>query len=180
MKVYTSIAEKQKSQLCVALGFFDGIHKGHKKVISETVKLKRFGLIPTVFTFEESPKSIIFKLKEKQITDNESKKEKIENLGIEVLYMIDFKKIMNYTPEQFVEKILKEKLNAKYLVCGFNYHFGIGGIADAKKLKEIAERFEIKTKIIKPILYKCSPVSSTRIREAIKNNDLSSANNMLK
>lgn len=180
MKVYTSIDEEQKSQLCVALGFFDGIHKGHRKVISETVKLKCLGLTPAVFTFEESPKSIIFKVKEKQITNNKAKKEKIENLGIEILYMIDFKKIMNFTPEQFVEKILKEKLNAKYLVCGFNYHFGIGGVADAKKLKEIAEKFEIKTKIVKPILYKCVPVSSTRIREAIKNSDFSSVNSMLK
>ena len=97
MKVYTSITEEQKSQLCVALGFFDGIHKGHRKVISETVKLKRLGLTPAVFTFEESPKSIIFKVKEKQITDNKAKKEKIESLGIEILYMIDFKKIMNFT-----------------------------------------------------------------------------------
>ena len=57
--------------------------------------------------------------------------------------------------------------------------FGKGGVGDANKLKEFCKEYEIKTKIIKPVLYKRIPISSTRIRKAIKENDTKSANEML-
>ena len=69
MKIYTNL-EKQITPLCVALGYFDGIHKGHQKVIRSAVELKKQGLIPTVFTFNQNPKSIIFGTPEHRITDD--------------------------------------------------------------------------------------------------------------
>lgn len=163
----------------MALGYFDGIHIGHKKIILETVKLKGQNLIPTVFTFSKNPKMIISKTPENNIFTKKEKEEKLKNLGIEILYTVNFLKIKNLSPEKFVKKILHEKLNTKIAICGFNYHFGRGGTADAEDLKNICTDFGIDVKIIKPVLYKKTPVSSTRIRNAIKENNILEINHML-
>ncbi len=178
MKIYTNL-EKQLSPLCVALGYFDGIHKGHQKVITAAVKLKKHGFIPTVFTFNQNPKSIIFGTPEHRITDEKLKEKILEEMGIEILYKVDFENLRNLSAENFVKEVLHEKLNAKYVVCGFNYHFGKNGIADAYDLKRICLDYEIKTKIASPVLYKHEPISSTRIRKALLNNDSESVSQML-
>ena len=108
------------------MGYFDGIHIGHKKVISETVKLKSQNLTPTVFTFSQNPKMIISKIKENNIFTKKEREEKLKNLGIEILYTVNFLKIKNFSPEKFIKKILYEKLNTKVAICGFNYNFGQG------------------------------------------------------
>ena len=79
-----------------------------------------------------------------------------------------------------MRNILKEKLNVKCAVCGFNYHFGKGGVAGAEDLKKICKEFDIKTYIVKPVLYKSKPISSTRIRKAIKFNNISQITDMTK
>ncbi len=171
---------KSENPSAVALGYFDGIHKGHQKVISKAVSLKKFGLKPTVFTFSKNPKSILSNTIENRIMNVQEKENAIEKLGIEELYIIDFQKIMNLTPEEFVKDILYKKLNAYSVVCGFNYHFGKGGYSNAEDLRKICKNYNIKTYIIKPVLYKSKPISSTRIRQAIKFNDISQVTNMTK
>ena len=178
MKIYTSL-QKQTLPLSIALGYFDGVHKGHKKVIEETVNLKSEGVVPTVLTFSENPKTFISGIKYAQLTDAPTKQKIFSDLNIEILYTIDFNTIKDMPPEEFVKNILKETLNAKYVVCGFNYHFGKNGKADAVTLKNLCLDVGIETKIINPILYKCEPISSTRIREALKNKDSFNAENML-
>lgn len=178
MKIYTSL-QKQSLPLCVALGYFDGIHKGHRKVISKTLKYKSLGLVPSVFTFSESPRATLSGIPENRIIDNITKQNILENIGIEILYMIDFRTICNLSAEEFVRDILKDTLNTKYVVCGFNYHFGKNGTADANMLRKLCSNYGIKTKIIRPVLYKRRPISSTRIREAIKNNDNTNVYRML-
>lgn len=178
MKIYTKL-EKQTEPTAVALGYFDGVHIGHRKVIEQTVKFKKHGLTPTVFTFSHSPKSIISGIPEQTITSLDKKKELLESLNVEKLYIIDFLEIYKLSPDDFVKKILVEKLNAKAVVCGFNYHFGSGGYADAEDLKNLCLRYEVETKIIKPVLYQQKPISSTRIKEALKSKNVVSAKNML-
>lgn len=178
MKIYTSL-QKQNLPLCVALGYFDGVHKGHRKVISKTLKYKSVGLTPSVLTFNESPRAILSDTTENRITDNITKQNILEKIGIEILYMIDFRTVCNLSAEKFVGDILNSTLNAKYVVCGFNYHFGKSGTADANTLKKLCSNYGIKTKIIRPVLYKHRPISSTRIREAILNNDKTNTYKML-
>ncbi len=178
MKIYNYLTTQTKP-LSLALGYFDGIHKGHQKVISQAVKLKSLGLTPSVFTFNQNPKSILFGTPENRIISVSEKNKVLEDMRIEVLYTIDFQEIMNLSPEDFVGEVLHKKLNVKYAVCGFNYHFGKGGIADAATLSEICSKYGIKTKIVKPILYKHKPISSTRIRNAISHEDSKDVLNMI-
>lgn len=178
MKIYNTL-EKQHHPTSVSLGYFDGIHIGHRKVIEKTVELKKHGLTPTVFTFSHSPKSIISGIPEQRIISLDEKKEVLANMGVEILYIIDFLKICKLSPEEFVNRVLNQMLNAKAVVCGFNYHFGFGGSADASDLKTLCLKYDIKAKIIKPVLYQRKPISSTRIRTALKSKDMINAKNML-
>lgn len=178
MKIYNSLII-QKKPLSIALGYFDGIHKGHQKVISWAVKLKNLGLTPAVLTFNQSPKSVLFGYPENKIISTEEKNKILESMNIELLYSVDFEQIRDLSPNEFVREILSKKLNVKYAVCGFNYHFGKDGIADATALKEICRDYGIKTKIVKPVLYKNKPISSTRIRTAISQKDDKDACNMI-
>ena len=179
MKIYNTL-ERQEIPTAVALGYFDGIHIGHQKVLKKTVKFKKEGLAPTVFTFSSNPKSEIMKSPEKKIFSTAEKQGAMQNLGIEIMYISDFLKIKNMSAEQFVREILFKTLNAKAVVCGFNYHFGAGGIADAMDLKKICLDYGIKSKIINPVLFNKSPVSSTRIRKALAEGNTFELQNMLK
>lgn len=179
MNIHTELIESENPS-AVALGYFDGIHKGHQKVISKAVSLKKFGLKPTVFTFSKNPKAILSNTAENRIMNTQEKESAIEKLGIEELYIVDFKKIMNLNPKEFVKDILYKKLNAYSVICGFNYHFGKGGYSNAEDLRKICKHYNIKTYIIKPVLYKSKPISSTRIRQAIKFNNISQVANMTK
>jgi len=178
MKIYYNL-ENLCCDSAVALGYFDGLHLGHQKVISKAAKYKKYGLTPVVFTFSENPKCILKHTDEKRIYSQDKKERKIKNLGVEILYIVDFLSVYNLSPQKFVEEILLKKLGAKLLTCGFNYHFGKGGKADANDLKNIAEKYSIKTEIIKPVLYEEEPISSTRIRNALSSNNVNSVKNML-
>lgn len=179
MIVYKNF-EIQNMPTAVALGYFDGVHIGHQKVIRQTVRLKKKGVIPTVFTFSNNPKAIANRFQEKRITSVERKISIMENLGIEIMYIVDFLKVKNMFPEQFVRDILFKTLNAKYVVCGFNCHFGNNGNADASDLKKICAQYGILVKVVKPVLFNDSPVSSTRIRESLMVENLSDAEFMMK
>lgn len=179
MKVYNAL-EKQSLPTAVALGYFDGVHIGHQKVLKKTVKFKKNNLIPTVFTFSSNPKSEIMKTPEKKIFSMAEKQSAMENLGIEIMYVTDFLKIKNMSAEQFVREILFKTLNAKVVVCGFNYHFGAGGISDATDLKRICMDYGITTKIVNPVLFNKTPVSSTRIRKALMEGNAFDLQNMLR
>lgn len=179
MEILSEIKNENRRETAVALGFFDGLHLGHKKVIKKALYFKNKGLTPTVFTFSQNPKAILSGDNILQIMDIDEKVQQLEKMGIELFYAVDFLKVKNLTPEEFVKNILLEKLHAKAVVCGFNYHFGCGGAAGAEDLKKICKKYDIKTYIVKPVLYKKEVISSTRIRNALKNNDFQKANIML-
>ena len=179
MKIYDKITNENLEQKDVALGFFDGLHLGHKKVIKKTIHFKNKGLTPTVFTFSQNPKSILSNKNIIQIMSTKEKEDKLEKMGAELLYIVDFSVIRNMSPEKFVKEVLFKRLNAKIAVCGFNYHFGRGGTAGAEDLKKICKEYGIKTYIVKPVLYKKEIISSTKIRNAIIKKDFQKANDML-
>ena len=105
----------------VSLGFFDGIHKGHQKIIKKAVDNKN--AVSTVFTFNQNPLQNLKGTAPARIITNEQKINLLNEIGVELLLSVDFKKVKNLTAEEFVKKVLVEKLNAKYVYCGFNFTF---------------------------------------------------------
>ncbi len=178
MQTFFEIVQEENFT-AVALGFFDGIHMGHRKVLSSAVAEKQNGLLPLCFTFEQSPKSVISGQATESIVSYDTKLELMENMGIEHLYMCDFKAYMDIEPEDFVEKILIGKLKAKKLFCGFNYRFGKQGRGDTAMLSQICKKHGAEVCVVSPVEYEGEVVSSTLIRALIKDGEIARANTLL-
>lgn len=174
---YTKTVPQEKT--AVALGLFDGVHIGHQDVIKCAVSYQSLGMSPAVFTFKT--KSLTSKRSSsiEYLLNEDVKIEHLSLLGVEYLFSPDFTEVMELTAEQFVITILKQRLNARVVVCGEDFTFGCGGDANAKDLAEICERHGILCVII-PLTYLDGfPISSSLIRYEIKEGNISKANSML-
>lgn len=178
MKIFNSFTPCAE-QTAVALGYFDGVHLGHRAVIAPAVSEKNNGLSALVMTFEQSPSSVIKGTKQENITDKAEKRRLIEQTGADMLYCVDFNATKDITPQEFVTKILRDTFNAKKVFCGFNYHFGKNGNGDSRTLMELCKKEGITVSSIPPVVIDGDVVSSTRIRGLIKSGDIKSANKLL-
>lgn len=169
----------EKSNTAIALGFFDGLHKGHRNVISLAAAEKKNGLTPVCFTFSKSPKSILNGTSTNALMTNDDKIKTLEKLGIERTYQADFKKIMNTTAHDFVQKILIDTLKAKKLFCGFNYRYGKNGEGNAETLKNYCESNGIELTVVPAQESEGEVVSSTLIRKLIADGNVKKANELL-
>lgn len=164
----------QKQKTAVAIGLFDGVHLGHQQVISTCFKFKGTDVNPCVLTFEHLNKN-----SSKVIFPEEIKTKKIKALGINDIIKLDFLEIKNLSAVEFVRDILSKKLNAQFVVCGYDFKFSKGKNADAKDLEKIASEFGIKVEIVPPFEIDDARVSSTNIRELLQNGKIEQANILL-
>ncbi len=163
-----------------ALGYFDGVHRGHQAVIREAVNYARqHGLVSAVFTLQQSPRTVLFGEKPKGIITQDEKLQRLEALGVERVYLIDFRTIRHITAEDFVTDILLGCFHARHTGCGFNYHFGSGAKGDGTVLSQLAQKHGITETTQPQLCYDGLPISSTRIRQCIAEGDIPSANAML-
>jgi len=165
----------------VAIGNFDGVHYGHKKLINETIKAARENSKKAVvFTFEKHPLEFLFPgRKFDYINTNEEKLYLLESLGVDVVIMQKLdKNFLEYTPLEFV-RILKNKLKVKEIFVGFNFSFGKGGLGTAEDLEYLAEIHNIKVNELPPVTLDGELVSSSAIRKKIANSDFDGAIKLL-
>ncbi len=178
MQVFNSI-KKTEYSTSLALGFFDGVHLGHVDVIKKAVENASDTVKSAVLTFSKSPSATLTNEKKELLTTNEEKFRLFEKLGVDVVFCIDFCGIKDMTAEEFIRNILCDKLNASFISTGYNYHFGKGGNADVQVLKNLCVPLSITVHSSSPVMYNDEAISSTRIRECIKNGDMKSASEML-
>ena len=179
MQYITDNTQFKINKTAVALGFFDGVHLGHRRVISSVVNMESKGYTPLVYTFSKSPKSILNNSNAEYLTDNKRKAELLDSLGVKYLCEADFTSIKNLSPDKFVYDILYKSLNAGVVSCGFNYHFGINGTGDADTLIYECNKYNIRVNIIEPVILNNTVISSSRIKQEIKLGNISLANEML-
>lgn len=174
------LPEKIKKQgTAVALGYFDGIHLGHKTVLDTALYYaQKDNLVPVVMLFDVHPKKLISGEVPPTLTTEENKRKMLEKMGFTVV-PFDFGEVMNYSPEEFVEKILIETLNVQVVSCGFDYHYGKGGKGTAQTLGEELGKKGIKVFSKEPVVLDNEVVSSTLIRTLISLGDVEKANIML-
>ena len=167
--------------LSVALGTFDGIHRGHKELIKNAILTsKELGIASAVLTFDNHPLKILKPdANIKIITNNKMKAEIIESLGIDYLIFVKFtKELASIDEKKFIE-ILVNKYKCKALTCGYNYTYGKFGHGNISTLKSHKKEFHYKLSILDKITYDGNDISSSLIRHKIETGNMQGANNLL-
>ena len=160
----------------VAMGFFDGIHIGHRAVIEGAVEWARaHGAAPAVFTFHQPTDS---RMKGRRLLATEEKHALVENLGVEYYLCPDFEEIRAMTPEQFVRGIVQD-CQARALFCGENFTFGAKAAGTPDLLRRLCAPLGVEVVVVPMTQFEEKPVSSTRIRTALEGGDIPAANAML-
>ena len=166
---------ENKNGIALALGTFDGFHIGHKRVIENAIASNRK---PKVLLFNEHPQKVLKKKSPGELITETDKIKLLEAWGVEPV-ILNFGDIMSLTYEEFFYEIIVKKIGASVLSCGFNYHFGSKALGNTENLKALCEKENIELLVSEPVEYMGEPVSSTRIRNAIRNGNIEDANNML-
>lgn len=163
----------------VALGNFDGIHLGHRQVIAPV--LENDGIArTTVVTFSPHPKEFFTGEPRSLLTPQEEKVLHLEAIGVQQLVLLPFnRELAKLTPQQFVEEILVNQLQARQVSVGADFCFGHRRTGTADDLKAIAATFGIGVTIVPLLLFQGKRISSSAIREALLSGDLQTANRML-
>lgn len=178
MQIFEDFTELK--DLCLGLGFFDGVHKAHQTIIKTVVKkAQENGLKSAIITFEKAPLSYLNKnIKCKYLENNFKKAREIEELGVDYLFFIDFEKIKNLTAMEYLV-LLNKYFSPKYIVTGFNNDFGVEAKGNPAFLKENQADFGYKYIEIAPQMIDSHLISSSEIRNLIKVGEIEMANKYL-
>lgn len=185
MRIFNSLEEIERSNIestAVSVGNFDGVHRGHREIIENTVKTAGIaGHKSAVFTFAQHPKNVMAGENViKKIVTTEDKIRLIEDMGVDYLFNIPFtEEIQKTSAYDFIGEILIGKFHMKELCCGFNYRFGYMGAGDLELLLEAAVKCEFGLHIIPPYRVDGEVVSSTLIRQCIADGNIEKCNKLL-
>ena len=178
MKIFKDLAKIE--DVSVGLGFFDGVHKGHKTLINELVSTtKSEGAKSLVVTFKKSPAEKFYN-NVVYLNTLREKEELISELGVDYLVELDFdEKLMNMGAEEYLNKVLYSNFRPKYIFTGFNHTFGNGKEGNSDFLKKNQKKYAYIYKEIAPCMYDGAVISSTLIRECLEKGDTEKANILL-
>ena len=161
----------------VALGYFDGVHLGHRRVLGAAADCaRRRGLTAAAFTFSLPGSN---KLKGGRILSAEQKHARIAALGIAEYMEPPFEEFRSLSPEDFVQKLLVDCFHAREVFCGDNFTFGARAAGNVETLRRLCGPLGIAVNIVEMAQYGGRTVSSTRIRAALEEGRIEDANAML-
>ncbi|MBC2664652.1 bifunctional riboflavin kinase/FAD synthetase [Novosphingobium flavum] len=166
----------------LALGNFDGLHKGHQAVVAEAVRWARAERRPAIFaTFEPHPRRFFVpQAPWFRLTSMDQRAELFAAAGADAMLVIAFDAEMAaLTGPQWIEQFLHAKLGLAGVVTGEDFTFGSGRSGSAATLAEAGARFGIGARAVPPVLDGDAPVSSTRIRNALQAGDCAEASRLL-
>ncbi|MBP3691841.1 MAG: riboflavin biosynthesis protein RibF [Clostridia bacterium] len=157
----------------VVLGSFDGVHKGHQKVISLAADGNK--LIPAAVYFFLPP---ALHGNKELITNNNERLQLFKNYGVKQTLTLDFEQIKNMSADAFF-RFLVDRFNPAVICCGFNYRFGKGAEGDTKTLKQMCEQNGIELRVADPVEIDGTTVSSTVVRSLLKEGNVAKATKLL-
>lgn len=166
---------------CVTIGNFDGVHCGHQQLFATVVeKAKLNNGTSIAITFDPHPLQVLLPDGIKLISNCEQKAELIEAAGIDVMVVIPFSREFAKTPaENFVQDFLIDTLGIKELVVGYDYAFGKGRSGNIDFLKQHGEKAGFPVTVVDAFYTEDYLVSSTKIRELVKNGEMANARKLL-
>ena len=171
---------KPNTPVVACIGFFDGVHRGHRELIQAAVDLsKELGCASGLISFEPDPWVTVkgMKLEDcEHLTTTKQKINLVSGMGIQNVYLLDFTPEMSQLSDtEFVANVLGQ-LNLKGLICGFDFHFGRKGEGDARRLQEL---LNCPVRIIEEVTEGGTKISSSRIVECVKEGDFLGAYKLL-
>lgn len=174
---YSKDIKTDFSASVVALGLFDGVHKGHKALLSkakkEAEKLKLPLVVFTFFSENELPKGIT------RLYSTDAKNELLEKAGADYVVYADFGKISGISAESFVCDVLIKELGTSLAVTGLDFKFGKGRTGDTRLLSELMKSFGKSTLIVPDEIVSGVKISTSIIKELLQNGDIRYANELL-
>lgn len=185
MKIYRKVSEFPELQHTILTsGTFDGVHLGHQKIIQHVVDLKKRtpNAQTVVLTYHPHPRLVLFPEQKdlKILTTLEEKAILLEDLGIDHLCIIPFtKRFASTSSENFIKRIIQKKLQTRQFVIGYDHRFGKNREGGFDYLKENEDRFGFKVEEIPRQDIEDNAISSTRIRKALFDGDIETANELL-
>lgn len=166
----------------ITIGTFDGVHIGHKKIINQLTSISsKNNLISILLSFFPHPKMVLQNDNELKLINTIQEKESLLNsLNLDYLIIKEFtKEFSRLSALEFVRDILVNKLNAKHIIIGYDHHFGRNRTANIEQLKEFGELYDFKVTEILAQDIDDIAISSTKIRKALINGEITLANKFL-
>lgn len=169
-----------KEESVIALGNFDGVHRGHIELIKKAIEdAKKLNIKSSLLLFNEHTDNLVKVGKKEIITTNKTKFEILENLGVDIIYLINFtKEFMAYSPIMFLKDFLAYNLKIRGVVVGYDYTYGYKKSGDVDFLNKNKELFK-SIHVIEQVSYEGEKISSSRIRSLIEEGRVKEANNLL-
>lgn len=178
MKVFTEL--NFNPNLSLALGYFDGIHLGHRKVIRRAVEFAHINNRKSaIVTFKEHPVCYFRGCEPNYILTHEQRRQKIKELGVDYLYELDFSKFVNLTAEDYLENILVKNFSPIGITTGFNHNFGKNKSGNTDFLEKMSAKFGYKYFLQPAEKLDGEVISSSAIRKYLQEGNIAKANRML-
>lgn len=173
---YPISVEQQYHPCVMAIGYFDGVHLGHRRVIQRAIdEANRISVLSAVMTFDPHPREVLGKTGyNRYLTPLEHKLALIEQMGIDIVYVVHFDiPFSSVYPQDFIEEMLIP-LNARHIVVGFDYTFGYRGSGTAHTLQTLAgDRYGVD--VVAPVNRYGEKISSTTIRDYLHQGEVEQA-----
>ncbi|RGZ00980.1 bifunctional riboflavin kinase/FAD synthetase [Clostridium sp. AM58-1XD] len=165
----------------VTIGKFDGRHRGHQKLLKAMLDHKeKQGLAVAVFTFSRAPGAVVDRKPQTVITTNEERRYIMEQAGVDYLVEYPFtEEVSHMPPEEFVEKILMGKMNARAIVVGTDCGFGYRRAGNVELLEKLAPQLGFELTVIEKAQEDHRDISSSYIREELEKGNMEKANELL-
>lgn len=179
MKIFTELNNENKN-LALALGYFDGVHLGHQKVIKSAVDFAREnGKQSAVITFREHPQVFLRGCVPEYISTAEERRCRIEALGVDLCYELDFSCVLQLSGEDYIKEILVKHFAPISVSTGFNHYFGAKKSGSPELLEACAGGYGFKYFKTPPVLIDGQVVSSSLIRQNLAEGKIRFANSLL-
>ena len=178
MQIYKEL--NKNPNLSLALGFFDGVHLGHKAVIESAVEFaKKHGNKSAVITFSDHPCCYFWGVCPQYILSREAREKKIAQLGVDYLYELDFESIAGLTAQDYLKDILINHFTPVSISTGWNHNFGCKKSGNVKFLHDNSKKYGYEYFELSPEKLDDEIISSTTIRKLLSDGEIERANLML-
>lgn len=182
MKIHHEIAARDSQRpLVLAIGFFDGLHRGHREIVKTLLRLRRPGYRAAVLTFRNHPATYLRPERVPPLISTlDERINHLASTGVDELYLVPFdERIAGIDARRFLTQVLHETLGIRGLAIGENFRFGRDRLGDPTLAREALVPSGVEVVAVPPLADHDERISSTRIRAALARGDLATANRLL-